>query len=415
MTCDQKNLAEICPRWVAFAAEIWYTCGLRYEHLLDGGGLPSGRTASVVNGVSSILFSAGNPALAAAARYAALDRFVAGPENRLVCIAADSVLQGTFDFNPLIISGPSGSGKTHLAQGLARAFLQSCSGSHDRASDLAVCTGSEFAQQFARAIHEESVPVFRERYRTSKFMVLEDLQSLSGKPAAQQELLHTLDVLLDAGARVIATCREPLPRANWLMAGLRSRLMPGLEVPLAWPELAARTVLIEELAAARGTQISKSAIRALAEAVRGSVPELLGALTSLESARLNVAAAITHVDVQAYLLRRKPQRSMSLHNLSMLTARHFGLKVSELKSQSRERSVVLARDVAMYLARQATNKTLIEIGSFFGGRDHSTVLHGCRQVERLVQSDAQTRLAVESLQAELDHGRPVRIACGKLV
>lgn len=367
--------------------------------------LPSGRTASVVNGVSSILFSAGNSASASVPRYAALPQFVAGPENRLACVAADSLLRGESDYNPLILTGPPASGKTHLATGMATAYAH-----RHPAGGLAITTASEFAQQFARAIHAEEVPQFRHTHRTSKFMVLEDLSSLAGKVTAQQELLHTLDALLDSGGQLIATCREPLARQTSLLAGLRSRLMSGLEVPLAWPGLAARTVIVEELAAARGTQISKSAARSLADSIRGSVPDLLGALTALESSRANPADPINPVDVECYLLRQKPRPCVTLHSLCTLAARHFGLKAADLKSPSRERSVVLARGVAMYLARQTTTKTLIEIGSFFGGRDHSTVLHGCRQIERLVHSDAQTRQAVETLQAGFNPGRPFSAA-----
>ena len=356
----------------------------------------------MVNGVSSILFSAENPASAGVPRYAALEQFVAGPENRLACVAADSLLHSETEYNPLVLTGPSASGKTHLAMGLAKA----CASRHPDAG-LTLTTAAEFSQQFARAIRDEKVSLFRHSYRTSKFMVLEDLASLATKPAAQQELLHTLDALLDCGAVVIATCREPLARLSSLLPSLRSRLMSGLEIPLALPELAARTAIVEELAASRGTQISKSAARSLAEAIRGTVPELLGALTALEAARVNPADIISPVDVECYLVRRQPRSSVSLHNLCLRTARHFGLKTADLKSPSRERSVVLARGVAMYLARQTTDKTLIEIGSFFGGRDHSTVLHGCRQIERLVHSDAQTRQAVESLQAEFNPGRPL--------
>jgi chromosomal replication initiator protein len=342
------------------------------------------------------LFSAGKSASTAVSRYAALEQFIAGPENRLACVAADSLLRDEPDYNPLVLTGPAAAGKTHLALGLAKAYAY-----RHPADGLTVTTAAEFSQQFARAIHNEGVPLFRSAYRTSKFIVFEDLSSLAGKVAAQEELLHTLDALLDNGVLVIATCREPLARLTSLRPSLRSRLMSGLEVPLALPELAARIAIVEELAASRGTQISKSAARALAESVRGSVPELLGALTALESARLNPADAINPIDVECYLVRRQPRTAVSLHHLCTRAARHFGLKAADLKSASRERSVVLARGVAMYLARQTTDKTLIEIGSFFGGRDHSTVLHGCRQIERLVHSDAQTRLAVESLQAEL--------------
>jgi chromosomal replication initiator protein len=355
----------------------------------------------VVNGVSSILFSGSAAPSNGSPRFAALDQFVAGPENRVACVAARSVIGNEGRYSPLVLTGPPGSGKTHLALGLAAAWA-----ANQPPGGLVVTTAAEFAQQLARAIQDREVDLFRRTYRTSKFMVLEDLGSLAGKVTAQQELLHMLDALVDDRAQVIVTCRDPLARAGWLLAGLRSRLSAGLEVPLAWPEAAARTVIVEELAAARGTQITKSAARALAEGITGSVPELLGVLTALEMARPSREQIISLEDVATHLVSRHRGSSISLRKLCALAARQFGLKVADLRSPSRQRTVVVARGVAMYLARQASGKTLVEIGRFFDGRDHSTVLHACRQIERLVHSDAETRSAVESLQAEL-HSRSV--------
>jgi chromosomal replication initiator protein len=354
---------------------------------------------SVVNGVSSIPFSSENTALPGS-RYTALDRFVTGPENRLTGVVAESVSQGRCDYNPLVLTGPPASGKSHLARGLMAAW----SAKHPCGAAL-YTTAAEFSQQFARAVHDGEVSLLRSSYRTSKFMVVEDLSALAGKVTTQQELLHTLDALLDGGAQIITTCREPLSRMTSLMSGLRGRLAAGLEVSLALPELAARTVLVEELAGARGVPITKTAARSLAEAIPGSVPELLGSLTLLEASRVDANEPISPMDVECYLLRSQPRAALGLQNLAQLTARHFGIKVSDLKSPSRLRSVVLARGVAMYLGRQSTDKTLVEIGLFFGGRDHSTVLHGCRQIERLLHCDAQTRQAVEALQAQLTSTR----------
>lgn len=349
----------------------------------------------MVNGVSCISFSCEKTA-PQGSRYAALDRFITGPENRLAGVVAASLSTGKSEYNPLVVTGPAASGKTHLSRGLAAAWA-----SQNPSEGMVYTTAAEFSQQFSRAVNDGEVALLRNSFRTSKFMVVEELSSLTGKITTQQELLHTLEALVDSGAQVIATCRDPLARMTSLLAGLRSRLASGLEITLAWPELAARIVLVEELAAARGTEITKTASRSLAEAIQGSVPELLGALTALEAARVNINEPIAPLDVECYLLRRQPRAAFGLQNLASLAARHFELKVADLKSPSRERCVVLARGVAMYLARQSTGKTLVEIGLFFGGRDHSTVLHGCRQIERLLQSDARTRQAVETLQTEL--------------
>lgn len=353
----------------------------------------------MVNGVSSISFSA-EPIAPRGSSYAALEQFITGPENRLTCVVAASLSEGDSPYNPLVLTGPPASGKTHLSRGLASAWA--CRNSN---GGMIYTTAAEFSQQFACAVNDGEVALLRNSYRTSKFMVIEDLASLTGKITTQQELLHTVETLVDAGAQVIVTCRDPLARMTALLAGLRSRLAAGLEIALAWPELAARIVLVEELAAARGTPITKTAARSLAEAVPGSVPELLGVLTALEVARAAPNEPISPHDVDCYLVRRQSRPTLGLHSLSLLVARQFGLKVAELKSPSRERNVVLARGVAMYLARQSTGKTLVEIGRFFGGRDHSTVLHGCRQIERLLKSDALTRQAVESLQTNLCDNR----------
>lgn len=353
----------------------------------------------MVNGVSSISFSV-EPTASQGSPYAALAQFIAGPENRLACVVAASLSDGAHPYNPLVLTGPAASGKSHLSRGLAANWACRNSG-----GGMLYTTAAEFSQQFACAVNDGEVALLRNSYRTSKFIVIEDLATLAGRITTQQELLHTVEALMDAGAQLIVTCRDPLSRLTALLAGLRSRLAAGLEVALAWPELAARIVLVEELAATRGTSITKIAARSLAEAVQGSVPELLGALTALEMARAAPDEPITPHDVDCFLLRRPSRPVLGLHSLSLLAARQFGLKVADLKSPSRERGVVLARGVAMYLARQSTGKTLVEIGRFFGGRDHSTVLHGCRQIERLLKSDAQTRQAVESLQSSLCDNR----------
>jgi chromosomal replication initiator protein len=381
-----------------------------------------------VNGVLSIPFAGwtADPEFRPAAerqRAPNLCEFVVGPENRYVPFAVEKLFQtaplalqppDNFDIrfpesgdtsareplgnpcSPLVFHGPPGTGKSHLAFGIADQWR-----SHHQGSSVVYVTAADYARQFHDAIESRTVEAWRASYRSVALLVLEDLGQLSTKTAAQIELIQTLDALADRQSHVVVTSRQALDQISSLAPGLRSRLEAGLVIGLNLPSIATRRVLLERLSRQRNTLLAEPALTMLSEQLSVSVPELFGALLYLETAAILEESQIDAARVQEYLSRRVVAAAPSLRGIAAHTARHFCLDIAELKSPSRRRAVVVARGVAMYLARQLTGKSLEQIGDYFGGRDHTTVLHGCRKTEELMKTDSNTRKAVSHLHQKL--------------
>ncbi len=323
----------------------------------------------------------------------ALDRFVAGPENALAELAVRSVLnnQGS-RYNPLVLCGPQGTGKTHLACGMTVQWRRMF-------RTRVVCIPArEFAQELAEAFEVNSVLEFRTKYRECSLLTVDDVDRLSGRPAAQVELVHTLDALLERGSQVVLTASEPPTRLKQLHPPLASRLAAGLTVTLALPNPEVRATVLNYVAQTRQTELPAAVVKLLAERIDGTVPDLFQVFSDLEALARRRNVAIDLPMAQGYLQRRAAGREPDLADIATSAARHFGLRLADLRGPARHRAVVTARDVAMYLARKLTRRSLENIGAYFGGRDHTTVLHGCRKVEGRLESDPVIRQAAEKLE-----------------
>ena len=317
--------------------------------------------------------------------------FVAGPENRLLGRTIRALLdREVARYSPLVIVGPSGCGKTLLAQGLAEWGRQTWG-----AAAVAMFTGSELAEQLAEAVERGALPAWRDRLWSASLLVVDDLGQLATRRPAQQELIHILDSLADRGSAVVVTMHHLPAAMPSLLPQLRSRLVAGLSVPVAMPAAAARQELVTRIAAARGLALPAKAAEALAAGLRVSAAGLEAALMELE---LRAGTHLIDIDqVRSHLAARSTAEPPSLHSIACATAKHFGFKVAEIKSPSRRQALVGARGVAMYLARGLTGKSLQQVGAFFGGRDHTTVLHACRRTEKRMKQDLATREALADL------------------
>lgn len=274
-----------------------------------------------------------------------------------------------------------------------------------RPSDnVVLMTAAELAQQYAEAVEKRAVAAWRKRLRTADLFGLEDLMHLATKHPVQVELLHTLDELADRGALAVVTSRLSPHELTSLLPGLQSRLAAGLCVPVAVPEVEARRKILAVLCAARQLSLSDGCLRFMARSLPLTAPELSGVLANIQLAGRSSGRQLDDKFIQSYLAQHCAARHPPLRTIATQTSRYFALRVSELRSSSRRRGVVLARDVAMYLARQLTAKSLKQIGEYFGGRDHTTVLHGCRKTEGLLHSDPATLEAVTALRQALASG-----------
>jgi len=321
------------------------------------------------------------------------DAFLAGPENRLAETAVRAVLDGpSRRYNPLVFYGNSGTGKSHLAHGLAAAWQ-----ARRPRKRVEVTHAKDFARDLLDAVEAQAVDDLRLRFRTADLVVFEQLELLAEHQAAQEELMATLDVLLAEGRQVVGTSHAAPGQLTGLLPGLSSRLCAGLAVPLTPPGLAARSALLKRVAAEQGVTIDAPAVRLLAEGIAGTVPELLGALKQLQFDTSSDGRRIGAEQVRQFLARRGSGSPPSIAEIAASTAQCFSVTVSELRSPSRARAVVTARDVAMYVARQLTGESLQRIGRHFGRRDHTTVLHGCRKIELLMDRDVAIRETVDTL------------------
>ena len=338
---------------------------------------------------------------------AAPREFVLGPENRLAASVVERLLnlptrsagEGERTPSPIMIHGQPGSGKSHLVHGLASAWKRSRPG-----GKILVLSAADFARQYADAVDKRAVGTWRAGLQSADLFVLEDLLQLSTKPPAQAQLLQLLDGFDDRGSLAIVTSRSAPRELSSFLPGLVSRLSAGLVIPLVLPEFDARRQIVSDLCQARGLKLNESTLKVLARSLAHPTPELAGTVAHIELAARSAGCTADDQFVAAYLAQRGGGRQPALQAIASQTARHFALRVAELRSKSRRRGVVLARDVAMYLARQLTGKSLKQIGDYFGGRDHTTVLHGCRKTEDLIRSDPATQEAVVELRQVLATG-----------
>lgn len=328
--------------------------------------------------------------------------FMAGPENRLVEVAVRAVIDEPMaGYNPLVLYGPSGTGKSHVAQGLATLWK-----TRNRRHRVVTTTAVDFARELADAIESQAVEEFRIKYRTANLLIFEDLGQLaarkSGKLSAQEEFIHTLDALVAEDRWVVVTASAAPIELPGLLPSLQSRLAAGLGIPLAPPGREARLAILRQLAALREVELPEPVAEVLAEGLSGTVPELTGALLQLAAPADWDANPLDLPAARRYLAHRNGKRRQpSMHEIALATARHFSLRLADLRSPVRRRALVTARGVAVYLARNVAGQSFQEIGRYFGGRDHTTVMHSCRKTVETAQRDPTVHEALERLRRQL--------------
>jgi chromosomal replication initiator protein len=322
-----------------------------------------------------------------------------GPENRLIEAVISSLFSADRgEYFPIVVHGRTGTGKTHLAWGVVHIW-RACF--PDRPAEYA--TSTDFGRQLIDALDAQAVEEFRVKWREADLAVIEDLQRIAGKPAIQEELIHTLDALQRAGGAALLSCSTAPAETAGLLPALRSRLEGGLTAALARPAAATRLAVLRHVAGLRGVHLHETAAARLAGGLRTSVPGLLAALTELEMLARMEGGRIDLDRVRHYLARRSKDRPR-LPDIAAAAARKFAVRIGDLRSASRRQAVVVARAVAMYLARKLTDQSLQQIGAYFGGRDHTTVIHNCRKVERLLKIDAAMSDVVGKLRQQWEPG-----------
>jgi chromosomal replication initiator protein len=325
---------------------------------------------------------------------AARRRFIGGPENLLALGAVHSfVASGDPGCELLVLHGPSGCGKSLLVEGIVQAMA-----GNGPTGAVVLATGPDFLHGRHVALERRQMDAWHARLDRAALLAIDGLDALAGRPAAGQELALALDRLLNRGGRAVFAARQTPHALRTLDPRLRSRLCAGLVVPVANPGPAARYVLLEHSASIRGCKLAGETLRFLAERLELTARGLAAVVAQL-ARDTDVADEATAA--RALVDRLASRQRVDLRRVAHETARRCGVALSELRGMSRRRSVVAARNLAMWLARQLTGHSLARIGAYFGGRDHTTVLHGCRMATAAVREDPLLAATAAALRQRL--------------
>lgn len=326
-----------------------------------------------------------------------LPEFIADPENALLAAVVNPSEILTHQFSPLVFTGPAGVGKTFLTLGLVSRWSL-----ENPDTEVVTCTGADFARGLSEAIDTDSIDDFRTRFRKSDILVLDDITELFQKEAAQAELARTIDHLHAEERMVIVTSRVPPRRLNRFSPHLISRLSQGLVLPLKPPGPAARREIVMRLAECHATQLSDDAATLLVRRGPASVVALNGLFLKIRTAQNGKSKPLDSNFIRSLLDESFAKSTPSISLVTKLVAKRFHLKVADLRSSSRRQQIVRARGAAMFLARTHTGLSLERVGEYFGKRDHTTVLHACRQTEERLTSEPELRDALADITNQLN-------------
>jgi len=327
------------------------------------------------------------------------ENFVVGPNNSMAHAAAVAVAESPGRaYNPLFIYGGVGLGKTHLMHAVGHSVAK-------RFPHLKIeyVSTETFTNELINAIREDRMAEFRERYRSVDLLLVDDIQFIAGKERTQEEFFHTFNALYEAHKQIILSSDRPPKDILTLEARLRSRFEWGLITDIQPPDLETRIAILKMNAEQRGLKVSEEVLEYIARQVTSNIRELEGALMrAVAYASLNGVELTKQVAARAIsdiFAPREP--SVDPEEILRRVAEHFGLRPEDLKGSGRRKEVVLPRQLAMYLVRELTRASLPEIGQFFGGRDHTTVLYAIQKVQELVESDREVQNLLRTLKEAL--------------
>jgi chromosomal replication initiator protein len=332
------------------------------------------------------------------------ENFVVGKPNEFAHAAARHVAEAcvspmqTVPFNPLFLYGGVGLGKTHLMHAVAwHVRKHAC---HRKVTYL---SAEKFMYQFIRALRYKSTMDFKEEFRSVDMLMIDDLQFISGKDTTQEEFFHTFNALVDQNRQIVISADKSPSDLEGLEERVRSRLGWGLVADLLPTTYELRLGILEAKADQNGVAVPRKVMEFLAHKITSNIRELEGALNRLIANMRLVGRPITLESAQEELrdLLRSHEKRVSIDEIQRRVAEHYNIRLSEMTSDRRARAVARPRQVAMYLAKQLTTRSLPEIGRKFGGRDHTTVIHAIRKIDELRSVDQGLAEDIELLRRML--------------
>ena len=311
--------------------------------------------------------------------------FVEGKSNQLARAAASQVGENPGkSYNPLFIYGGVGLGKTHLMQAIGNAMLE-----NNPDARVSYVHSERFVGDMVQGLQHNTISEFKRSYRSLDALLIDDIQFFAGKERSQEEFFHTFNALLEGQRQIVLTCDRYPKEVAGLEERLKSRFGWGLTVSIEPPELETSVAILMSKADADGVALPEEVAFFIAKRIRSNVRELEGALRRV-IANYRFTGREIDVDFAKEALRdllAVQDRLVSIENIQKTVADYFKIRVGDLLSKKRTRSIARPRQIGMALAKELTNHSLPEIGDAFGGRDHTTVLHGCRRVASLRETD----------------------------
>ncbi len=313
------------------------------------------------------------------------DAFVEGKSNHIALAASRQIGGGLKNsYNPLFIYGGVGLGKTHLMHAVGNQLLN-----NDPNKKIAYVHSERFVSDMVKSLQLGAISEFKQYYRSLDALLIDDIQFFAKKEQSQEELFHTFNSLLERGSQMILTCDRYPKEIDGLEDRLKSRLGWGLPVVIEPPELETRVAILLSKAISMGHDLDEESAFFIAQKIRSNVRELEGALKRVVANSNFTGRPITVDSIKDSLkdLLAIQARQVSVENIQKTTAEYYNIKLSDLMSKRRSRSVARPRQMAMFLAKELTNFSLPEIGDSFGGRDHTTVIHACKKIKELRDSN----------------------------
>ena len=328
------------------------------------------------------------------------DTFVVGNNNNFAYAAAQAVAQAPGkSYNPLFVYGGVGLGKTHLLHAIGHHVV-----GHKKGARVAYVSSEKFTNEYIDGIQNNQLVRFRKKYRQTDVLLIDDIQFLANKERIQEEFFHTFNALHEARKQIVLTCDRPASEIQNLELRLVSRFEWGLVTDLQPPDVETRVAILRKKEKMMNTNLPDEIVNFLANRIRTNVRRLEGALVRVASYASLTGKEITTDSLETLLrdaLHEEARHTLTIDGIQKKVAEHFDIRLADMTSRRRPQNVAFPRQVAMYLSRTLTDRSLVDIGESFGGRDHGTVMHACRLIETRMSGDQRLRQTVSYLQQSL--------------
>ena len=326
--------------------------------------------------------------------------FVVGDNNSFAHAAALAVAQSPGrSYNPLFLYGGVGLGKTHLLHAIGHYALE-----ENPRLKVSYLSSEKFTNKYIDAIQNNELAKFRRTYRKTDILLIDDIQFLAGKERIQEEFFHTFNALHEAHKQIVMTCDRPANEIKNLENRLVSRFEWGLVTDMQPPDYETRLAILRKKAASINIKVPEDIVTFLAKRIRTNIRRLEGALIRVSSYQSLTGKSMTTSTVEGLLkdvLHEEGRTIISIEQIQKRVADHYDIRLADMTSRRRPENIAFPRQVAMFLSRELTGKSLNSIGEAFGGRDHGTVLHACRLVRDRMEVDTDVRQAVRYLEGQI--------------